>query len=263
LFPFSDFFQGHTRRIVDITAKYQATALGGFLQPNPELAKQLDSVLAAARDLGIGLDFHVDENGDPASECLRAVAEAVLRHSFPHPVACGHCCSLSRQDPERQRSTIELVKAAGIQIISLPLCNLYLQGRQKVDGRGKTPQWRGITLVHELLDAGVTVACASDNVRDAFYPWGDLDAMDVFNQSFRIGHLDTKWSRSPTIVTTAPAKIMNLPEYGVIAPGSRSDLVVFAARSFSELLSVPGAPRRLLQGESFRLAQPPSYAEID
>jgi cytosine deaminase len=177
-------------------------------------------------------------------------------------VACGHCCSLSRQNPERQRNTIDLVKAAGLQIISLPLCNLYLQGRETVDGRTKTPQWRGITLLQEFIDAGVTVACASDNVRDAFFPWGDLDAMEVYTQSFRIGHLDTRWSVSPSIVTTAPARIMNLPSYGQIAPGARADLIVFQARSFSELFSVPGAPRRLLRGETFRPSQPPAYSEL-
>ena len=48
----------------------------------------------------------------------------------------------------------------------------------------------------------------------------------------------------------------------VIAPGAPAQLVVLAARSFSELLSRPGAPRRLVDGEELRAAHPPDFAEL-
>ena len=49
--------------------------MGGFPQPKPELPKQFDEVMAAARELGVGLDLHVDESGLVHAECLRATAE--------------------------------------------------------------------------------------------------------------------------------------------------------------------------------------------
>lgn len=258
------FAHGEATRVVEMTARHHATALGGFPQPNPDLPRQLDSLFAAARELGLGLDLHIDESGLTHAECLRATAEAVLRHEFPHPVTCGHNCSLAIQDPARARDTIDLVRRAGIHIVSLPLCNLYLQGRvTHPDQSPGTPAWRGVTLVHELLDAGVTVACASDNVRDAFYAWGDLDLLEVFAQSIRIIHLDTRMAAAPSVVTTAPAAIMGLPDCGRVAPGARANLVVAEARSFSELLAAPGAPRRLIHGETFRERLPPPYSELD
>src|SRR6202044_2688341 len=148
-FRFTEFFGGETDRILELTSRHKATALGGFPQPNPDLARQLDNVMAAARELGIGLDLHVDESGLSHAECLRATAEAVLRNQFPHPVACGHNCSLSVQAPERARETIALVKEAGIGIISLPLTNLHLQGRARgpapagAFGAPRTPPWGG------------------------------------------------------------------------------------------------------------------------
>src|ERR1700678_1771561 len=114
-------------KVADLALKYGSCALGGWSPMLPELPRQLDRLIAIARDRGVGLDLHVDENGDPGAEVLRAVAEAVIRSGFGGPVVCGHCCSLSVQAPERQRSTIALVKEAGIRVISLPLCNLYLQ----------------------------------------------------------------------------------------------------------------------------------------
>ena len=36
--------------------------------------------------------------------------------------------------------------------------------------------------LHELRQGGVPVAIASDNVRDQFYAYGDLDMLEVFGQ---------------------------------------------------------------------------------
>jgi cytosine deaminase len=268
LFRFTDFFGGHADRIIGLTAGHRATAMGGFPQPNPDLPAQLDGIMAAARELGVGLDLHVDESGLAQAECLRATAEAVLRNQFPHPVACGHNCSLSVQAPERARETISLVKEAGIGIISLPLTNLHLQGRARgpapegsAFGSPRTPQWRGLTLLHEFIEAGVTVACGGDNVRDAFIGWGDSDLVEVYVESVRLAQLDTRLAFSPAVVTTGPASIMGLTGYGMIAPGSPADMVVFAARKLYSLLARPSTPRRLVHGEEFREARLPDYDE--
>jgi cytosine/creatinine deaminase len=268
LFRFTEFFGGEADRILELTSKHRATAIGGFPQPNPDLPRQLDNVMAAARELGVGIDLHVDESDLAHAECLRATAEAVLRNKFPHPVACGHNCSLSVQAPERQKSTIALVKEAGISIISLPLTNLHLQGRARgprppgaAFGPPMTPQWRGLTLIHEFIDAGVTVACGGDNVRDAFIGWGDFDMVEVYIESVRLAHLDTRLAFSPSVVTTGPAAAMGLPGYGMIAPGSPADMVVFSARKLYSLLARPSTPRRLIHGEDFREVLLPDYDE--
>lgn len=247
--------------IADLSLKYGACALGGWSPMSPDLPRQLDRLLAIARDRGLGLDLHVDENGSPAEEVLRAVAEAVIRNRFGNPVVCGHCCSLAVQAPERQRSTIALAREAAIRVISLPLCNLYLQDRRGPEFP-RTPYWRGITLIHELLDAGVPLACASDNVRDAFHAYGDLDAAEVCIQSVRLAHLDSRLGASVGLVTSAAADIVGLPGMGRVAPGAPSQLVIFPSRSFSEFLSRPGSGRRLVDGEAIREASRPDFGEL-
>lgn len=247
--------------IADLALKYGACALGGWSPMSPDLPLHLDRLLAIARDRGVGLDLHVDENGNPGEEVLRAVAEAVIRNAFTNPVVCGHCCSLSVQPADRQRSTLALVKESGIRVISLPLCNLYLQDRRGAQFP-RTPQWRGITLVQDLLDAGVPLACASDNVRDAFFAYGDYDAAEVYIQSLRLAHLDSRLGESVSVVTSAAADIVGLPAMGRVAEGSPAHLVVFPARSLSEFLSRQGSRRRLVDGENIREARPPGYDEL-
>ena len=248
-------------RISDIAVRHGASALGGFLVMSSELPQQIDRMIAIARERRVGLDLHVDENGDAASECLRAVAEGVLRHQFNQPVVCGHCCSLAVQPANRQHETIALVKTAGIGVIALPLCNLHLQDRRPLSGP-RAPQWRGVAPVLDLLAAGVPVACASDNVRDAFYPYGDLDAFEVYQQSVRIAHLDADLAASVRVVTATAAELVGRPEYGRVAPGAPAHLVVFEARSFSELLSRPGMARHCVDGEVVRTLPVPDFAEL-
>lgn len=242
------FAAGGAGKVMDMTARHGAAALGGFPQPNADLSRQLDYLMAAAKELGVGLDLHVDESGLVHAECLRATAEAVLRNAFPYPVACGHNCSLAVQEPERAGSTLDLVKEAGIRLIALPLCNLYLQGRSYLsDGvRPATPRWRGLTLAHEALDREITLACASDNVRDAFYAWGDYDLLEVFRESVRIGHLDTRMSGAAASVSVAAAEVMGLPDHGRIVPGARGVLVVTEGSSFNTLLARPTGGRRVI-----------------
>ena len=56
-------------------------------------------------------------------------------------------------------------------------------GVQDRDQQGqRTPRWRGVTLLHELRSKGIPVAMASDNTRDQFFAYGDLDMLEVFNQ---------------------------------------------------------------------------------
>jgi cytosine deaminase len=106
----SAFAQGDAHRIVELTARYGATALGGFPQPNPDLPRQYDALMAAARELGIGLDLHVDESGLAHAECLRAAAEAVLRNQFPLPgrvrsqLLARHPGSVTRRQHPRTRA---------------------------------------------------------------------------------------------------------------------------------------------------------------
>ena len=233
--------------------------LGGVAYPNPDLEAQINRVFALAAERGLALDFHVDESLDPASMCLRQVAKAKLQHGFANSVICGHCCSLAVQLPAAREETLQWVKDAEIGIVSLPMCNLYLQDRQP----DRMPRYRGVTVLHELKQMGIPVAVASDNCRDPFYAYGDHDGLEVLTQAARIGHLDrpiADWSRT---VTWTPADLMGLSDAGRIGIGQPADLLLFQARSFNELLSRPQSDRAVLRNGKAIDTTLPEYAELD
>ncbi|BAU67213.1 Amidohydrolase 3 [Stanieria sp. NIES-3757] len=233
--------------------------LGGVAFMNPELDSQLDTVFTLAKERNLDLDFHADENNDPNSICLQKIAEAAIRNQFKGKIICGHCCSLAVQSEEVGTKAIALVKQANLGVVSLPMCNLYLQDRKP----GTTPFWRGVTKVHELKQADIPVAFASDNCRDPFYGFGDHDVLEVFNQSVRIAHLDTPYSDWIGSVTTTPANLMGLSHLGKIEVGQPANLIIFKARYFSELLARSQHDRIVLRDGKPIDTTLPDYAELD
>ena len=233
--------------------------LGAVGYVSPEIDTLLDRMLALAAAHGLDVDLHCDESGDVGARALAHLARAVRRRRFAGRVVCGHCCSLAVQAPDVVAETLDLVAEAGISVISLPMCNLYLQDRVP----GRTPRWRGVTLLHELAARRVRVAIASDNCRDAFHGYGDHDMLEVFREATRIAHLDRPFGDWPRAVTATPAELMSLTGAGRIGPGLPADLILFEGRAWSELLSRPQGNRVVLRNGRAIERRLPDYRELD
>jgi cytosine deaminase len=249
---------------VAATVKAHGGVFGGAIGAWPTARQAVANTVAAAKRHGLDLDLHVDETEDPSATSLRFLAEEVLAQGFEGRVVAGHCCSLARQDGGEQDRTLDLVAEAGIAVVSLPMCNMYLQDRDGVTAGGRgTPRWRGVTLLHEMKARGIPVAVASDNTRDPFYAYGDLDGLEVLREATRILHLDHPFGDWPSVMSRSPADILGLPDFGRIAAGLSADLVVVGARGWTELFSRPQADRMVLRGGSLSRATLPDYRDLD
>jgi len=233
--------------------------LGAVTYMVPDLEPLVETVFRRAADAGLDLDFHVDETGDPGAHSLRVIADTAIRLGFSGRIVAGHCCSLAVQPPAEAEATMERVAEAGIAVVSLPMCNMYLQDRQA----GRTPRWRGVTLIHELMASDVPVAVASDNTRDPFYAYGDLDMLEVFREAVRIIQLDHPVSSWASLVARAPAAIVGRPDVGVIGEGRAADLVLFRARTWTELLARPQSDRTVVRNGTAIDRTLPDYRELD
>ena len=119
-----------------------------------------------------------------------------------------------------------------------------------------------MTLVHEMRARGVKVAIASDNTRDPFYAYGDLDMLEVLRQGARILHLDHPFGDWPKAVASIPAEIMGLGG-GRLKAGVVADFVIFRGRSWTELLSRPESDRIVIRDGHAIARALPDYSELD
>lgn len=197
---------------------------GGLWPSRPEAQVDETFALAAAHDCDI--DYHLD-NADTADVfTLPYVAEKTIACGWQGRVAVSHIASLTQVSDAVAAQTIDRVKAADLSVCVLPT-------RMR------------LTRVHELMEAGVNIACGTDNMRDPFVRFGDADplkAMLLLAQiTFQLtdDRLEKIWS----MATVNAARMLRLPDYGLVA-GCAADLVV---------LDAPSAPQAILE-QSTRLA---------
>lgn len=250
----TDYAEELARRVARAGGSFGAVAF-----QTPDLPDLVETMFGLAARHGLDVDFHADETGDPASRTLASIARTALRYMNDVRVVAGHCCSLARQDEETRRCTLDAVARAGIGMVSLPACNLYLQDRQGPDA---SPLWRGLTAFKEARAAGVAVALASDNTRDPFHPFGDLDMLDTFRLGVRALHLDDPVDRWLDAATTGAARIAG-HELPRIAPGDPADFIIFEGRSFSEVLARAEADRIVVAGGRALQTRLPPFSQLD
>lgn len=251
----NDFLETTVQRVAHSQGK-----LGAVAFPVPDLEMLLEHLFEQAIRHELDLDFHADESADPNHNALETIACVALRTKFPNKILVGHCCSLAMQSESQVRSTINKVADAGLSIVALPYCNLYLQDRRY---DATTPRWRGMTLVHEMRELGIQVALGSDNTRDPFHAYGDLDMLDTFRLGTRILHLDNGRSDWIKTVTKTPAEFMQLEDAGTINVGGPANFILFEGRSWSELLSRPESDRIVIRNGCALRTRLPAYAELD
>jgi cytosine deaminase len=137
-------------------------------------------------------------------------------------VTVGHVTKLSAIGPERFAATAKRLAAAGVAVTVLPATDLFLMGR----GHDHDIP-RGVTAAHRLLDYGVICSIATNNVLNPFTPFGDCSLIRMANFYANVAQIGrpAELASCLDMVTTLPAKLMNLRNYG-IAVGNPADLVV-------------------------------------
>jgi cytosine/creatinine deaminase len=223
----------------------EAALLGAFVYRNERIYDKLQRVFDLAIKNGLHLDFHVDEGLDVDARGLRAIAELTTKNHYQGKVTCGHACSLSVQPVDEAKQTLKLCAQAGIHLVALPSTNLYLQGAWDT-----TPVERGITRLKEAEANGINTCIATDNVADAFYPYGSYDLLATYALAVQTAHLSPAdaWLHS---ITTSPARAMDLPWDGKIAVGCPADLVLLAATNRYELVTPAGQQRKVIRAGVF------------
>jgi cytosine deaminase len=188
--------------------------------------RHVDIVFELAQEFGVPADLHADfadDAGDPRFALAEYIAEATVKSGMQGRVALGHMTSLAGRKPGDRRAVLAALAAAGVAVVPLPATDMHLGGR--ADDYNVR---RGIAPVRELWQAGVTCAYSSNNIRNAFTPYGNADMLDIGLFLAQTSHLSgpDDLARVLAMATTEAAKVVGISDRYGLRPGARADLVV-------------------------------------
>ena len=210
-----------------------ADLVGGVPYVDPDPYRHVDIVFDLAAEFGVDADFHADFFDEPQHLHARYIAAETVRRGWQGRVALGHMSEMAALPPDEQDTLARELARAGVAVIVLPATDLYLMGRKDV----RSPR-RGLAPVKRLLAAGVTVAAATNNVQNAFTPVGTA-GLPLMGFLLSVGaHMgaDTELGQVLETLTTQPARILRIPDYG-LGVGARADLVVWEAERAEQVVS--------------------------
>jgi cytosine deaminase len=213
--------------------------LGGCPHLADDPVKELTRLLDLAERRGIDVDLHTDEQLNPGMLTIRELARQVSARGLTQRVTASHCVSLGSLDPAALADVLAEVRDAGLAVVTLPITNLYLQGRESA-----APVPRGLPAVRELLAAGVTVAAGGDNVRDPFNPVGRADPFETTSLLVTAAHLNAE--QALHAVTDAGRTVLGLPPAGPFQ-GGLADLVAVQADDLTDVLAGATGSRVVLR----------------
>jgi len=216
-----------TAELLDEAATSGADLIGG-LDPvgiDGDLAGHLDPVFAIAGKHGKGIDIHLHDGGEAGLAQIEAIAERTVAGGLQGKVAVSHAFALGSVPIDMARRTADCLARAGIAIMS--------------HGPGAATMPPLIM----LAEHGVQVFAGSDNIRDAWSPFGNGDMLE---RAMLIGYRgnyrrDEELAFALDLVTGNAAKVLGLQDYG-LKVGGPADLVVVEAGTVAE--AVASRPRR-------------------
>jgi cytosine deaminase len=216
-----------TADLLDEAIAQGADLLGG-LDPigiDGDLDGHLDEIFAIAGRRGVGVDIHLHDGGESGIAQMNAIAQRTRATGLAGEVAISHAFALGSVPTEMAARTADTLAESGIAIMS------------HGPGAATMPPL-------PLLRAhGVEVFGGSDNIRDAWSPFGNGDMLERamligYRANFRHDH---ELKLAFEMVTEAAARVLGLTDYGIRA-GGPADFVAVEAGTLAE--AVAARPRR-------------------
>jgi cytosine/creatinine deaminase len=215
--------------LLEAALKAGADQLGG-LDPagiDNDLEGQLNILFRLAAKYGVGLDIHLHDPGELGAYELRRIAERTRVEGLGGRVAVSHAYALGAVSESVFALTAEALAIADVAIMT--------------NGPGTDP----VPPLKRLMASGVMVFAGSDNIRDAWSPYGNGDMLDrVRHIGFLNGlQTDQELHDALKLATSHAATVLGLAPIN-LQPGDPADLVIVRAENVSE--AVASAPVRHL-----------------
>lgn len=208
-----------------------ANLIGGcpYKDENPE--QHIEMIFALAEQFDVDVDFHLDFDLDPEGSSIPKLFEETMKRGYQGRVSIGHVTKLSAMDKMKRGEMAGLLKMADISLIVLPATDIYINGS---DYECLIP--RGTVNANPFYELGVNTTLSSNNILNAFTPYGDASLLRMANMYANIAQLssDKQLAAAFNMITSNAAKLLKLNTE--IKVGANATLVVIEAQNAIEAI---------------------------
>lgn len=214
-----------------------ADLVGGCPYKDDNPIQHIEMVFDLAEQFNVNIDFHLDFDLDPEGSNIPKLVEETIKRNYQGRVSIGHVTKLSAMDKMQRGAMAGLLKFADITLTVLPATDIFLNGR---DYDALIP--RGMVNANELTALGVNTTISSNNILNAFTPYGDASLIRMANMYANITQLakDTEIADVFDMVSKNAAKLLS--HQTEIAVGAPATLVVLEARDSVEAIRTNAQP---------------------
>ena len=237
-------------KLVEQALKMGADVVGGI--PHYEFTRE-DGVKSVKKAIELAcrydklVDIHCDETDDDQSRFVEMIAAEAYFSGLKDGVTESHTCAMGSYNNAYAFKLMSKLAQSGINCISCPTENTYLQGRYD-----NYPKRRGLTRIDELTAAGVNVSLGQDSISDPWYPLGNGNLMNQLDFAIHISHLmsvEQIWN-ALDYITVNGAKTLHLSDYGIRDGSSASFIVIDAPNEFEAVRERAGIIRSVRKGRT-------------
>ena len=222
--------------LVEEALKMGADVVGGI--PHYEFTKELgERSVKKAFELACKynklVDIHCDETDDDESRFVENIAAEAYYTGIGSRAAASHTCAMSSYNNAYAFKMMAKFQKSGINFISCPTENCYLQGRYD-----SYPRRRGLTRIDQLVEAGCNVSFAQDSISDPWYPLGNGNLIHQVDFGLHMGHMMSvsEIENGLDFITLNGAKTLCLGDEYILKKGNPASFIVLDAPSEREAI---------------------------
>jgi cytosine deaminase len=208
-----------TAELLDAAIREGADLVGGLdpLGIDGDADAHLNVVFAIAARRGVGVDIHLHDGGENGLMQIQAIAERTRATGLQGKVAISHAFALGAAPPDAVRQAVKLLAETDIAIMT------------------HGPGAAAMPPIRQLHEQGVRVFAGSDNIRDAWSPFGNGDMLErAATIAYRANlRRDEDLRFAFDIVTRGGVRGLGLDDYGLIE-GGPADLFAVDVPSLPE-----------------------------
>lgn len=224
-----------TAAILDAAMREGANVVGG-IDPtvfDGDAEGQLDVVFGIAEKHGAKVDIHLHEPGLQGVEQLQRIAERTRALGMAGRVSVSHAYALGEVTDDVVDHIGATLAGAGVGIMT------------------NAPGDRPFPPILRLRAAGVHVFAGNDNIRDAWWPYGNGDMLQRANLiGYRSGfYTDNELLIALDMATNAGASVIGKRDYGLHPGNEATFLVIDAPNGPAAVAGLPAKRTLVRRGE--------------